>query len=408
MHYLRMCCALILAIMGLPAQAQTRLAFIDPLSGPFALTGELALRRLRDEVALRNALPTARNAWEVLALDNKGTVQESLIALRQAIDQDARVIIQGQSSAVAHALIEAIHRHNERDPARAVLLLNYAATDPALTEARCSFWHFRFDAHLGMRMEALTAHIARTPEVKRVYLIVQDYAFGHEFARAARALLALRRPDIQIVGEDRHALGQVRDFAPYIAKIRAAQADTVLTGNWGPDLNLLVKAARESSSALRFYTFYAGSPGAVSAMGEAAAGRVIDVTDWHINATTRAEQQRAEKFQARYGTDYHFARLHTLVQMLHAATLQAQSTHALPIALALENRRFMGETGEVQMRRFDHQLLMPLYIAELAKREGTQIASESSALAWRTLQTIPAYVATQPTSCQLNRPSRLQ
>ena len=36
-----------------------------------------------------------------------------------------------------------------------MLLLNYSAVDPALTNERCSFWHFRFDAHANMRIAAL-------------------------------------------------------------------------------------------------------------------------------------------------------------------------------------------------------------------------------------------------------------
>jgi branched-chain amino acid transport system substrate-binding protein len=52
-------------------------------------------------------------------------------------------------------LLDAINKHNERDPARRVLFLNYSAVDPALTNEKCSFWHFRFDAHADMRMAAL-------------------------------------------------------------------------------------------------------------------------------------------------------------------------------------------------------------------------------------------------------------
>ena len=42
-------------------------------------------------------------------------------------------------------------------------------------------------------------------------------------------------------------LGKVKDFAPYVSKIRASGADTVLTGNWGNDLVLLIKAIRRGS-----------------------------------------------------------------------------------------------------------------------------------------------------------------
>jgi branched-chain amino acid transport system substrate-binding protein len=125
-----------------------------------------------------------------------------------------------------------------------VLYLNHQAIDPDFTESRCSFWHFRFDPHVHMRMFALTGHIARDAAVKKVYLINQDYSFGHQVETSAKRYLTAARPDIAVVGEERHPIGRVKDFAPYVAKIKAAGADTVITGNFGPDLVLLIKAAR--------------------------------------------------------------------------------------------------------------------------------------------------------------------
>ena len=52
-------------------------------------------------------------------------------------------------------------------------------------------------------------------------------------SRAAKEYLARKRPDIQIVGDDFVPIATVRDFAPYIAKIQASGADTVITSNWG-------------------------------------------------------------------------------------------------------------------------------------------------------------------------------
>ncbi len=66
-------------------------------------------------------------------------------------------------------------------------------------------------------------------------------------------------PDIKFVGEDLHPLAQTRDFAPYIAKIKAAGADTVITGNWGSDLGLFMKAANEGGYNGKIFTYYGGN-----------------------------------------------------------------------------------------------------------------------------------------------------
>jgi branched-chain amino acid transport system substrate-binding protein len=97
------------------------------------------------------------------------------------------VVLQGNSSAVTAALADAIGKHNERDPARRVLLLNYSAVDPALTNERCSFWHFRFDAHADMRMVALMSVLRDDRAVRSVYLIGQDYSFGQAVLRCCES-----------------------------------------------------------------------------------------------------------------------------------------------------------------------------------------------------------------------------
>ena len=124
---------------------------------------------------------------ELVVLDSKGSSEASLVQLRAVVDRQIGFVMQGNSSAVAAALIGAIDKQNAREPDARVVFLNYSADDPALTNANCSFWHFRFDAHAGMRMDALADVIQRDESVKKVYLLNQDYSFGHDVSRVARA-----------------------------------------------------------------------------------------------------------------------------------------------------------------------------------------------------------------------------
>jgi branched-chain amino acid transport system substrate-binding protein len=165
---------------------------------------------------------------ELVLLDNKSSPQESLVVLKQAIDRDIRLITQGVGSHVAHAMTDAVLKYNQRNPGRELLYLNNGATDAALTEEKCNFWHFRFDANLDMKIAALTDVLAMQKLAKKVYLINQDYAYGQSFKRVAREMLSKKRPDIEIVGDELIPLGKVKDFAPYVAKINSSGADTVL------------------------------------------------------------------------------------------------------------------------------------------------------------------------------------
>ena len=111
-------------------------------------------------------------------------------------------------------------------------------------------------------------------DIHKVYILGQNYSHGVQVAKYAKEDLKRKRPDIEIVGEDLHPIAQVRDFAPYIAKIKASGADTVITGNWGSDLSLLVKAAVEGGYTGKFFTYYAGVTGTPTALGTNGAGKV--------------------------------------------------------------------------------------------------------------------------------------
>jgi branched-chain amino acid transport system substrate-binding protein len=281
--------------------APIRLAMIEGLSGGNANGGEAVYRNLvwaLERVNERGGVPLPGGARRMVLerYDSKGQIEEALSLLRAAIDDGAQFILQGNSSAVTAALIDAVNKHNEREPRRRVVLLNYSAVDPILTNEKCSFWHFRFDAHADMRMAALMAVLKDDKAVKSVYLLGQDYSFGQAVLREARRQLGAQRPDAQIVGDELHPVLRIKDFAPYAVKIKASGADAVITGNFSNDLTLLVKAAREVGFEGKFYTFYGNALGAPAAIGEAGIGRVIAVADWLPNVPTRRARLSTSRF----------------------------------------------------------------------------------------------------------------
>jgi branched-chain amino acid transport system substrate-binding protein len=398
------------ALSGKPIQ----LALIEGMSGPFANAGLAVERNLRFGVEQVNAqggvkLADGAHPLELVVLDSKGSPEEALVQLRAAADRHIGYILQGNSSAVAAALVGAIDRQNSREPDNRELFLNYSADDPALTDANCSFWHFRFDAHAGMRMDALVDVIQRDQSVKKVYLLNQDYSFGHDVSGLARSALAAKRPDIAIVGDEFHPIGRVKDFAPYIAKIKASGADAVITGNWGNDLTLLVKAAREQGLDTKFYTFYGNSLGAPAALGDAGVKRVIAVADWHPNAGGADSDAWYQAFRTRFPAaqdDYPVLRMVLMVQMLAAAMGKAGSAQPEAVAKALEGIKFDNGFHPTWMRAEDHQLIQPLYVMEMDKAgaPGVRFDNEGSGYGFRTVLALPPERTVLPTTCRMMRP----
>ena len=395
-------------------QAPVKIAMIEGLSGGNANGGEAVFRNLVWAVERVNErggvkLPGGARRLALERYDSKGQIEEALSALRSAIDDGARVIAQGNSSAVAAALIEAINKHNEREPARRVLFLNYSAVDPILTNEKCSFWHFRFDAHGDMRMAALMEVLKDDRSVKSAYLIGQDYSFGQAVLREARRQLGVQRPDIQVAGDELHPLLRIKDFAPYAAKIKASGADAVITGNFSNDLTLLVKAARETGFNGKFYTFYGNALGAPAAIGEAGTGRIVAVADWLPNVPGAASEAFYKAFRQRYpnpADDYVHMRMQLMIEALAQSIEKAGRVEAGAVAAAMENVvvDFAGQHGA--MRAADHQFQQPLVVG-LMDRQGTpgvKFDVEGSGYGFRVIKTIPAAQAQMPTTCRMVRP----
>ena len=397
------------------APAPIRIAMIEGLSGPFANTGEAVIRNLAWALERVNQRGGVRvgGVMRPMALeryDSKGQTEEALSALRAAIDDGARIVVQGNSSAVAAALIEAINKHNEREPQRRVVFLNYSAVDPILTNEKCSFWHFRFDAHADMRMTALMRVLKEDRAVESVYLIGQDYSFGQAVLREARRQLAAQRPDVKVVGEELHPLGRVRDFLPYATKLKASGAQAVITGNWGNDLTLLVRAAREVGYEGKFYTFYGNALGAPAAIGDAGIGRVIAVADWLPNLPGAQSEAFYRAFRQRFPRpqdDYVHMRMQLMIEALAQAIERAGSTEAAAVATQLAGARveLSGQRGA--MRAADHQFQQTLVVGVMDRQgaPGVKFDVEGTGYGFRVIQVVSAEDAQLPTTCRMIRPA---
>ncbi|MEK7387329.1 MAG: branched-chain amino acid ABC transporter substrate-binding protein [candidate division NC10 bacterium] len=386
-----------------------RIAYVDPLSGPFAATGENGLNQFRFAAdGINRAGGVLGRQLEIVPFDNKVSPQESLIQLKKVIGDGIQFVFQGNSSGVAHAISDAVQKHNERNPGNRVLYLNYSAVDPALTQEKCHFWHFRFDAHADMKMAALTDVIKANAKLKKIYIIGQDYSFGKAVAEAAVSMVGKKRPDIQIVGNELHPIGKVKDFSPYVQKIIASGADAVITGNWGADMIGLAKAANDGGLKVPFYTYYAASDGVTAAIGAAGIDRIRLVAESHPGnpnlPKALADYTTAYK-KLHPNNDINQPRIHTGVTMLALAIKKAGTTDVDKVAATLEGMEWTTLSGDqVVMRRADHQLLMPIYISVHTNR-AILFDLDNSGFGLLLESKVNRDKATLPAACKMNRPS---
>ncbi len=381
-----------------------KIAFMDPLSGPFANVGQNQLKSWQ-YVAERfsGAKNPAGVKFEVTGFDNKGSPQESLNTLKAAIDQGFRYVTQGNGSGAAMAILDAVAKHNERNPGKEVVYLNYAAVDPALTNEKCDYWHFRLDADTTMKMEALTTFMKDQPKVKSVYLLNQNYSHGQQVARYFKEGISRKRPDVKIAGEDLHPIGQVKDFAPYVAKIKQSGADTIVTGNWGADLTLFVKALNDAGLKLPMYTYYAGVTGTPTALAAGGDSEVYVIAYGHSNHTGEMNQM-GQEFLKKFNDDYYTFATYNGIQLLGAAMVKAKSTNPVAVAKAMEGLSVKSFAGEVTMRASDHQLQQSMFVTKWQKAKKGEYSVEKTGYTFVPIKQMEPYVASTPTSCQMKRP----
>lgn len=382
-----------------------KIAFIDPLSGPFANVGQ---NQLKSWQYVADRFSGSKNAagvkFEVTGFDNKGSPQESLNTLKAAIDQGFRYVTQGNGSGAAMAILDAVAKHNERNPGKEVVYLNYAAVDPALTNEKCDYWHFRLDADTTMKMEALTTFMKDQPKVKSVYLLNQNYSHGQQVARYFKEGIARKRPDVKIAGEDLHPIGQVKDFAPYVAKIKQSGADSIVTGNWGADLTLFVKALNDAGLKLPMYTYYAGVTGTPTALAAGGDSEVYVIAYGHSNHTGELGQM-GQEFLKKFDDDYYTFATYNGIQLLSGAIAKAKSTNAVQVAKAMEGLTVKSFAGDVTMRASDHQMQQSMFVTKWQKAKKGEYSVEKTGYTFVPIKQMEPYVASTPTSCQMKRPA---
>lgn len=405
--FLALTAAMTLASAGAAAQQgeTVRIGWVDSLSGPMAGVGQNLLKTFQFTAERFSQDNPAGVKFEMVPMDSKLSPQESLSALTSLIGQGVRYIAQGSGSGSALAISEAVAKYNERNPGKEVIFLNYGASDPDLTNSKCTYWHFRLDVDTTMKMEVLTTWVKEQPDIRKIYLVNQNYAHGQQVSRFAKDMLARKRSDIQIVGDDLHPIGQTRDFAPYVAKIKASGADTVLTGNWGGDLTLLVKAANEAGLKLRFLTYYANAFGTPVALGPDAAGSVYMVNHLHSNMPGDVGKVMND-FKAKFNEDMFLITPYHMFSILGTAMAKAKSTDPVKVAEAMEGLKFKSFNGEAEMRASDHQLQQGVFMSVWQKADASAPYSmENTGYGFKAVKYYTPVQASTPTSCQMKRPA---
>ena len=391
-----------------------KIGLIEPFSGPIAAIGKDVLEgyEFQAEVINQAGGVLGGRMIEIVALDNAMNAEKTTQQLRKAIDMGLRYVSQGVGSNHALNIIKQLNKHNKRNPDRAIMYLNHSAVTTAFTNELCSFWHFRFDANVDMKVAAMSSWMGSDDKVTKIYMINQNYAYGKSFKAAANRLVPERVPNAKLVGDELIVpFGKVKDFTPYIAKIRASGADTVLTGNWGPDIVRLIKQGAQAGLKVQYYTIYAGVQASLAALGkkDATFAPVKQITEYHENdpGNPPSVVKNADGYKMKTKTTLYNDRFRYMFQMFANAINKAGSADPVAVGRALEGMKLLGAGGEIYMRAKDHQIIIPMIISTISAdvKKPFVYKGKDFGMAFKTDGWVARRFLDLPTTCKMQRPS---
>jgi len=399
-----------LALWAAPAAAApVKIGLVETLSGPQASSGQAYRAAVRYTVDRINAA----GGWngepvQLLEYDNQGGPAGAADKLKAAAADGVQLIVQGASSAIGGQITEDVRKHNLRNPGKEMVYINMGAEALELTGDKCNFYHFRFAGNAQVRTKALVEGMKKANALgTRVYAINQNYSWGQDMEQAIVDNEATG--GYKVVAKTLHDVNKIQDFAPYVAKISASGADTVITGNWSNDLLLLMKASKAAGLKARYGTVYLDQPGNLANAGDLAEGNFV-VHTFNAEAGGAEGTQFVEDYKAKMGHVPVFIEPQTVYGMLMVADAlkrtpaQNGALNVNDFAKALETARIPTPMGEMTMRAADHQAQLPMVVSVVSrdaklKVDGTQLGFTPALLLSAQEASTPAQA-----SCQMKRP----
>ena len=389
-----------------------KIAAIEPLSGPYAAVGKDLIDHIKFSASEINKNGGINGRMiEIVPMDNAMKAEKTTELLRKAIDDGIRFITQGGGSSHALNIIKQLEKYNSRNPGKEVLFLNHSAVTTSFTNEDCTFFHFRFDSNVDMKVAGLVSHMSRDNSVKKVYLFNQNYVYGQTFRNTASRLLEKNAPNIEIVGDELiQPFGKVQDFNPYITKIKLSGADTVLTGNWGPDAYRFVNALKDAGLKVKLFGIYISAPSGMAAMDKNLLfNDVVVVKEFNpTNPNAPAWYKKYEKdIIESTGMTPDGDRFRFMLEMFKSAAEKANSFEPVDIAYALEGIEGRSvDGGKIYMRKEDHQVHFDMQALLVAKRTSQPIIyrNKDFDMSYISVGNIPVNDITLETSCSMKRP----
>lgn len=397
--------------LGAASAAPLKIGFFTPMSGPLAGVGAMYKPTIDYVIGRFNS----SGGWkgdpiDMVTYDDGGTTQGAADRFKQAMADGVQVIVAGGTSPLGAQNLADIKRWNERNPDSPVLLLIVGAEGTPFTAKDCNFYSYRFTTTPIIRANALAKVMKSKNELgKRVYSLQPDYTMGREMESAV--LSGAASFGYEVVGQARHDVFKIRDFSPFIEKVRETKPDTIFTASSANDLLMILQAASTSGLKTKFAGMFLDEPGNIASAGAAALGS-YDAQIFNAEAGGADAEAYRAAFNKVAGKDpVAFSNNGVIaLTMLTDAIRSLEKTSKLDVkklAVALEKGKVKWPMGELSMRAADHQLQLPLVISQVSK--DARHKADGTDMGFKPVAVLSAAETSMPVSaeCKMERPAGL-
>ncbi len=346
--------------------------------------------------------------------DSQGNPVQTKKEMERVILREKVLAVFGTSSSALGRVAQGVTGKHKKS-----LWINTNALSYGLmTKKSFNRYSFRTTADTKSMAKGLAYYVAKKTGYKSIYMLSQDYSYGRDFGDGFNDAMKDLKPSVKLTGPDYHKLF-LKDFTPYMAKMKAASPDLLVSGDWTPDADNLLTAmynyglgkipdAGLFMTNLAFERKLPAEDRAVYREGSFIINNASELMDYpEAQEILQFWQKQYPKFTGVYTdsrlwlpqgiTLSRIADFYMFFEILQKAGSSDLDT-IIKTMEGVEHKTALGNT--VKMRICDHQLIRPLYIS--VRGRNPKYLYEKGDLGVVSMYEVPAdaVVSSKPDLCK--------
>jgi branched-chain amino acid transport system substrate-binding protein len=347
------------------AQAPIKIGIIDSYSGPattYTYDVRDAFKLAIDEVNAKGGV--LKRKIEFTTRDDKFKVDISLSMAKELVMMEKVDILMGTINSAA-TLAVSEYCKTEKIP----FIVTFSKSEK-ITGEKGHRYVFEVSENTVMIGKAAAAGLSKKPFVK-YWIAGDDYEYGHALADGVWGTLKKLTPGVELIGQSWWKLGEP-ELTPYLTAISAAKPDAVIFASGGVSMVNVMKAAKATGFAEKIPMFIhtATEHSTLAPLGLDAPEKVLGTSNYYFYyPDTPKNKAFAKAFKDAYGREPKVGALYGYLagQFITKALAKAGKMDREKFINALEGMKVDSPIGEIEMRAFDHQAMLPMFMGVTKK-----------------------------------------